>query len=138
MARRTVKVSVPINNPDKFSKLLNDIQTHHELLGPASPLNNVPGMTMADFKNLLTNADDRRTQAAGLREQSENANEQAEAVYGRDAGQTVETPGTLYNMEDRIKNHLLNLNKGNEEALSEFGFSVQVGTAKSPKRKTNP
>jgi len=48
---------------------------------------------------------------------------------------TIETPGTVYNLLTSIRNILLESYRGNEEALQEWGFDVIVGTAKSPVRK---
>ena len=135
MARKTVRTEVPIKNPEVFKKLLDDIWKKHTTLGNASPLNTYSKVSMPAFNTQRTNADGLRTKAADLHKQAENANQQAEIIYGRGKGQTSETPNTLYNSVTLIRDFLLNQNAGNEEALSEWGFPVVVGTAKSPKRK---
>ncbi|MBI4931585.1 MAG: hypothetical protein HY841_12520 [Bacteroidetes bacterium] len=133
MARRTVRIEVPINKPDAFSKLLNKILKQHETLGKDSPLENNPKIDMKKFKESLTTADQKRAASEKLKGQSEDTMQEAKTIYGNGKGQDVETPGTLYNMEDEVKDILLHENKGNEEELSQWGYNVVVGSAKSPK-----
>ncbi|MBA4322652.1 MAG: hypothetical protein C0408_07535 [Odoribacter sp.] len=135
MARKTVKVKIPLQQPDDFSKLLKDVYTKHTALGANSPLNAFTKVNMTNYNTQRTGADAKRGQAIDLHRQAENLNEQADMIFGRGEGQTMETPNTLYNMISLIRDYLLVLNAGNEEALSEWGFKVVVDTAKSPVRK---
>lgn len=135
MARKTIRVDIPAKQPNDFSKLLADIWAKHTALGGNSPLINFPKVNMTTYNTLRGNADTKRAQAIALHQQAENVNEQADLIFGRGKGQSAQTPNTLYNMITLIRDLLLVQNAGNEEALSEWGFKVVVGTAKSPKQK---
>lgn len=135
MARRTTRVEIPLNKPEEFSKLLNNIQKKHEDMDTDSPFANDPDLNMTEFVDKLSTADALRKKSELLKQQSENAMEQARIIYGTDKGQTVNTKGTLYYMLDLAKKALLRKHKGNEEALGEYGFKVVTGTAKSPAKK---
>lgn len=131
MARKTVKVKVPINSPDKFITLMESILKHHTKLGKESPLNNHPRV---DFRRLGTNvkqASELRDQAAALYAKAEELMMQARKLMGLEAGQNIHTPGTAYNASGEIKKHLLNHHSGEEEALSNYGFEVVVGSART-------
>ncbi len=132
MARKTVRVEVPSKKPEDFSKLLNNIKKQHTTLGANSPLT---GFDMETFSSLLTQADDLRDQSENLKAQSEDKMQQARTIYGAEEGQSVDTPGTLYNFCNLIKKTLLLKYAGNEAALGSFGFNVVVGQAKSPQLK---
>ena len=141
MARRTVRVTTPISKPDEFMKLVKDIIDRHLGLinsGNPSPLDPSSRIDMVAFQALFTDAGGKLSQSRGLKEKSENVMEQAQAVIGTGKGQNVNTPGTLYHVSDAIKSFFLNYYKGNEEAISEWGWNVVVGKAKSPKRKPKP
>lgn len=135
MARKTIKIEIPVKKPDMFSKLLNKILSKHTDLGAASPLTGDPDIDMTEFATLLTEADKKRKQSEDLREQSQKLMEQANNIYGTGKGQTVNTEGTLYYAADLIKMALLKKFRNNEEALSEFGYDVVIGQAKSPTKK---
>ena len=136
MARRTVKIKIPIAKPDTFSKLLKSIIKRHEALGKESPLNGFVKVDMKTFGPRTTKADAHRAKSEALKDTSEAEMELAKNVYGTAEGQTAETPGTLYNDVEAIL-HLFrgSTYKGTEEAISEWGFNVVIGSAKSPKRK---
>lgn len=136
MARRTVRIKVPANKPDEFSKLLNQIVTYDKSLGANSLLQADPSIDMPTFISNLAKADALRAQSEALKAQSEDLMLQAKTIYGTAKGQTISTPGTLYYMEDVMKRSLLKSLKGVEEGMSEYGYNVVIGQAKSPVRKT--
>ncbi len=138
MARKTLRIEVPVKHPDKFSKLLNHIKDRDIALGANSPLKEDPDIDMTDFVTKLEQADSLRRQSEQLREQSENLMQQAKSIYGTAPGQNILTPGTLYYKVDVIKKSLMKKYKGNEEALSTFGFNVVAGVAKTPVRRGSP
>lgn len=135
MSRKTVKVTVPISKPDEFTKLLKNIVKQHAKEGSKSPLKSQKNINMTTFKASAIKAEDLRDKAEKLRHESEKLMEQSRTLYGFAKGQTISTPGTLYNMVDDIKDTLLLAYKGNEEGLGEWGFDVSVGSAKSPSGK---
>lgn len=138
MSRKTVKVTVPINKPDEFSKLIKTIVAQHTEEGSKSPLKSHRSVNMSTFKTLSIKAEGLRSKAEQLRHRSEKLMEQSRVIYGNAKGQTISTPYTLYNMVDDIKDTLLLAYKGNEESLGEWGFDVSVGSAKSPGAKGKP
>jgi len=135
MAKRTVRIKIPVGEPDKFSKLGNDIKKQDADLGAASPLNNDPNFNRADFLAKLAEGDSFREQSEALRGQAETLMEKANNCYGLGKGQTALTPGTVYNYVINSKNYLLPINNTNPEALTLWGYDVVVGTAKSPTKK---
>ena len=58
MARRNVKVEIPISSPDDMKKLVEAIQEKHDELGPASPLDSAKVSSIAD--DMILSADDRK------------------------------------------------------------------------------
>lgn len=135
MSRKTIRVEIPISRTDEFSKLLKAIVAQHQSLGNNSPLKNIPNLDMNVFDGNRTDADAKRTKSEKLKAESEDLMLQANTVYGKAEGQDIQSPGTLYNLVAIIRDILLLVYKGNEEALSQWGFKVVLGQAKSPVRK---
>ena len=134
MAKRTVKIEIPISTPDKFNKLLAKIIKRHTDLGKDSPLLKFEKIDMKEFTDDDKEANAFRSKSEALKEESEKEMENANNIYGTGEGQTEETPGTLYHQVGLILSHFRgSVYKGNEEAISEWGFNVVIGTAKSPK-----
>ena len=136
MARKTNKIEIPISKPDEFVKLLNKVSAKNKALGAGSPLKALAQFTMATYDAKMAEADALRAKAEELRSQSENAMEKARLLYGTGKEQNINTSGTLYNMISSIKTMLMVQNKGNEEALSEWGFQVVVKKASTGKKTT--
>lgn len=134
MARKTVRVSVPKDSPEDFLKLLGSVLKKHKQLGDKSPLKNLTKVNLKDYEAGLVSVEQQRQKSEELRQQSENLMQQAYTTLGIAKGQTASTPNTLYSALLTIRDYLLALNRGEEEALSEWGFNVVVGTAKSPKK----
>jgi hypothetical protein len=135
MAKRTVKVDVPIQKPDDFIKLLKKVVEKNASYGANSPLKNLPSVNMTNFGKQQAEAEKLRLESESLKVQSENKMEKARTLFGTDKGQTASTPGTLYNHILAIRDYLMVINKGNEEALSEWGFNVVVKKASTAKKK---
>jgi hypothetical protein len=138
MARRTVRATIPINQPNKFSRLLNQIVKYDNSLGAKSILKADPSIDMNAFAANLAKADSLRAQSEALKAQSEDLMQQAKTLYGTAPGQSINTPGTLYCQVDLIKKTLLKTYKGSEEALGEYGYNVVISQTKSPVYKTKP
>lgn len=81
MARKTIRVKVPISKPDEFSKLLKGIKDQHTLLGNASPFMNNAKVNMITFDSKRNSADQKRVLAENLRGQSEQAMQDAKTQY---------------------------------------------------------
>jgi hypothetical protein len=129
MSRKTVRVEIPSRKPDDFISLLVKVNNKHEELGESSPL--LPLNKMDVYAGKLGQATALRDESKALRAQSESKMEEAMLNLGIAPGQTRETPDTLYNLVLRVRDVLLVTHQGNEEKLSEWGFNVVVGQAKS-------
>ena len=136
MTRMTVRVSMPVNKPDDFAKLMKRIAEKNKQLGKESPLTGLKMVKMEDFEKTMSEADKFRQEAEILREQSEAKMNHARVLYGTNKQQNINTVGTMYYMANIIKNFLLLNYKGTEEDLSEWGFDVVVKKASTGKKNT--
>jgi cell division protein ZapA (FtsZ GTPase activity inhibitor) len=129
MARKTVRVKIPYSKPDDLITLAKQINNKHESLGETSPL--LALNKMDAFAGKLSSANQLRDESKTLRAESESKMEEAKLNLGTAAGQSKETPDTVYNLLLQIRDQLLVTYRGNEEKLSEWGFDVVVGQAKA-------
>ena len=131
MARKTVRVDVPVNSPDSLIKLAEDIIKQHAKPAANSPLKaakvEAMGARALDAKTKREKADELEAEAGQLRDQ-------ADTLIGTAPGQTSETLSTLRNDITGFRDALLVENRGNEETLGQFGFNVVIGTAAAPTR----
>lgn len=135
MARRTVRISLYKDKPEKFVDLLKSVLKQHENMGAASPLNDPSIIDMVLYKQRLEQAVLLREESEELRALAEAKMNEANVLFGRAPGQNINTPNTLYNLLETIKMFLKTRHMGEEESLSPFGFNVVVGTAKYAGRK---
>lgn len=133
MARKTIRVDIPTGSPDKLIKLAKDIDTKNNEVG-TTPVIDVDAT--AATKSTANTAGEKRTLAASLAAQAQTLNEDASNLLGLGNGQNAQTPNTVLFDVTGYRDDLLKAFRGNEEKLSEYGFSVVVGEAKSPKKKT--
>ncbi len=133
MTRKTVRVEVPTHKPDQFISLAESINSKHESLGEASPLVSLNKMDV--FSGKLGEGKQLRDESKELKRSSESKMEQAKLNLGLATGQTSATPDTVYNLMLRVRDLLLVTYRGNEEKLSEWGFKVVVGQAKTGRRQ---
>lgn len=132
MARKTVKIEIPESKPDDFITLLERIIEKHEDDVSKSPLDDAE---VKQLKDIVTAAKKTRLKSQKLKEESEAEMEKAKMQLGIGKGQTSQTPGTGYFLVTKFRDVLLPKFKGTEEELSNWGFKVVIGTAKSPVRK---
>jgi len=135
MAKRTVRIPLYKDQPNRFVRLLQKVSEHHEELGASSPLNDPSIVDMADFKQKLEEAVLLRTEAEELRALAKSKLAQADVILGIKRGQNIHTHGTLYNMLDIVKQFLKARFNGIEKQLLLFGFHVVIDTAKGIGRK---
>lgn len=135
MARKTIKVSIEIKKPQDFSKLVHRILEKHKEMGKSSPLKSFINFNEKDLSVKLSKGDAARHESETLKKKSESKMEDARKLYGTAAGQNITTPGTVYHDAAGIRKFLLSYYEGQEEKLSEFGFDVVIGSAKSPGNK---
>ncbi|MBC8384145.1 MAG: hypothetical protein H8E57_01340 [Candidatus Cloacimonetes bacterium] len=135
MASRNVSVDIFKGQPEKALDLGDNIVEKHEEDPVASPLGQVVDMTV--MRDNISSAKGKREQAKALHRQAEMLNEEANNLLGIEVGQTSFTEGTIYNSLTKIRDLLLVLNKGHEEALNAWGFDVVV-KGSSPSQPQNP
>ena len=132
--KKTIRVEIPISSPDESNKLSEYIATKIKELGDKSPIDK-------ETANLLTELAkkqrEKRNESNKLHAQAQAATQDADIALGIADGQNVNTPDTMYNVITLIRDILLVKYRGREEMLSEFGFNVVVGSAKSPTKKAD-
>ncbi|MES2620649.1 MAG: hypothetical protein V4615_07345, partial [Bacteroidota bacterium] len=95
MARRTVRIPIPVGHPEKYVSLIEDIWKKHIALGASSPLLNNPLVNMVEFEALMTEALSKRAQAIEYMEMAHGLMGEARQLLGVTQGQTSFTAGTL-------------------------------------------
>ena len=137
MARKTVRIHVPQGDPEKLVALADAIKVKDAELQEKSPLKALPNFDINGFTQMLTEAVEQRKSARDFDRNAQEAHGRSAAVIGVGRGQSQYTPGTLLFGITQIRDFLVAVNKGNEEALSGWGFDVVVGQAKSRKPNGN-
>ncbi len=134
MARRTIRINFPRYKIENLIGKSNLVLKEHKDLGESSPLKI---FEMMKFESDLQNAAAFRREAKELKRRSEALMQDARRLLGMDYDQNDFTPGTILNMMTNIRDYLLVLNKGHEEALGKWGFDVVIGSTLpfSKKRK---
>ncbi|MBC8384983.1 MAG: hypothetical protein H8E57_05650 [Candidatus Cloacimonetes bacterium] len=132
MAKRNVRVKVPLHSPLKFLQLGKRIFSEHKKQGDVSPLKH---LDMDDFEDMVTTAEEKRVEANLLRGRSEALMEEARIIMGLQPEQSSTTPHTIYSLLTYIKNYLLVNYHGNEAALGEWGFDVTIKASVYNRRK---
>lgn len=135
MARKTVRINVPVANIDGLLALAAAVQKKHSELKDKSPLKGLEELDMAAFGENTEEAKTKREAGKDFERKAQEANGKAASLVGVAPGQTQDTKGTLLFGITQIRDFLAAINKGNEEALSGWGFDVVVGQAKAPVRK---
>ena len=132
--KKTVRVDIPIKSPDEFNKLAEAILAKCKEMGDDCPIKKV----IVDSLTILTKTQaEKREEAGKLHAQAEASTLDADTALGVAPGQNVNTLNTMYNAVTVIRNMLLIEYRGREEMLSEFGYDVVIGSAKSPSKKTD-
>ena len=134
MARKNVRVDIPIGNMDGSIVLGTKIEDKHADLGVASPLEGQVDMTL--FSSQLLIVKNNRVPAVMDASEKEAWNEEALTVIGIAKGQNLQVPNTVYWYINRVHKFLKFKFKGNEEQASLWGFNVVV-TEKNGKRDVN-
>lgn len=132
MARKTIKVDIPKGKPDAFVKLNKSVIEKHEADPAASKADPAD---VAALKILYLKGIELRDKSIAARKQSESLMEEANKALGIGKGQSNTTEGTALYYLVGIRDSLLKAHRNNEEKLSEYGFNVVVGQAKSPTKK---
>jgi hypothetical protein len=132
MARRTHRIAVKRNSPDKLIKLSKLIYDKHVQEASNSPLNIY---RMDDFKDNVISAEKMRKEAIALKKKSEALMQESRKLLGIEKGQTSHSKNTILNMIGKFRDLLLVLSDGKEESLGLWGFDVVIGTTMPFSRK---
>ncbi len=141
MARKTVRVDLPVSNPDNMLQLCRGIITQHAKAGESSPIKALEsiedGIRIDDLETMLSETEEKRAQAKELEARAQALNGEVAQLIGFAQGQTSRTKSTLYSSAVRIRDFLLSLYRGNENALEVWGFKVTIGTASTGRQGSN-
>jgi len=132
MARKTVKIEIPLNNVDDMFKLSEAVSKEHNKDAANSPLKKY---NFNDFDAKTSNAKTIKENARDTEKKAQGLHKSSDMITGNAEGQSVETKGTLYNYLTRMRDTLLEHYEDNPEMLGEWGFKVVTGEAKSPTKK---
>ena len=140
MARKTVKIEIPINNEDEMLKLAKAVKKKHDnwQQAPAPAATESSPLEKYDMKDMGGKTERGEFLKVTMREllkQAQAENEKAGLVIGTGKGQTVGTKGTLYNYLTRMRDTLMDYYEDDAEQLGQWGYKVVTGEAKSPVRK---
>ena len=132
MARRTVRVELPTSKPDQLIDLGERIVTRSAAPGASGTLD--PDR-VARLATVTGTAKTNHINAEAKAAESQVARQSRDTTLGIAKGQSANTPDTVLKHILSVRDQLLIEYEGNEEKLSEFGFDVAIGTAKSPARR---
>lgn len=125
--RRNVRVDIPNDSAEELSALAATIKAKHEELelGTGSPLTGAVA-NLADFMTKTTNAVAKVEETETEQANAQAFHGQALTQIGYSEGQQSTTEGTLYFDIITIRDRLLQVNQGEEENLSQWGFDVVI------------
>lgn len=124
MARKTIRIDIPIGKPDETVKLCEGITEKHTALGAGSPL--TAFFDMALFAAKTSDVKTKRKKAKESDALSQSQFNQCTVKCGIAKGQNKQTTGTLYVMVCSIRDFLLLKFRETPEQLSQWGFNVVI------------
>jgi hypothetical protein len=130
MARKTVRVEIPVNSPEELIKLGQSIMAKYQADGAASSLN---ADKMTKLAAALAVAAPQNQAAKDADAVAQKARQTRDVALGIADGQTAYTKDTALNLVTYVRDQMLINEEGSEEGLSAYGFNVVVGSAKNPK-----
>lgn len=134
MARKTVKIEIPVKSADEMFKLAEAVSKKHNEDAANSPLKKYD---FTDFDGKMSNAKTLKAKGRKLDKEAQSVHKESDSITGNAEGQSVNTKGTLYNLLTRMRDTLLDFYEDEAEKLGEWGFKVVTGEAKSPTKKTS-
>jgi hypothetical protein len=133
MASKNFRIDIPTNADDLIG-LAKSIKTKHDALADDSPIKGVKDI--ASFGAKLSTADTKNALSKQLYKDAEKATQDRDLALGQ-SGQLREQ--TLRYWVTSTRDILLGLNKGNEQALGDWGFTVDTSApVKKPKKPATP
>src|SRR6478609_2978043 len=127
MPKKTVKVTIPINNVDELSELIKFVWKTHVNMGTSSPFHNNPLINMARYEELMNTALTKRKESQQKHHEALLTMAEARKAFGTEIGQSLSSEDTLYRYLYSIKHFLLFKHSANEERLFDWGFKVKIG-----------
>ncbi|MGH7975790.1 MAG: hypothetical protein ACREC8_03915 [Limisphaerales bacterium] len=128
------RVIIP-KNPEELIALAKSIGAKHTADGAGSPLSS---LNMADLTAKTTTADTQNQASAQAYRDAELATQNRDDALGTDRS----TQGTVSYYVTAVRDLLLALNKGNEQKLGDWGFTVDQspagGGSKAPAKAKTP
>lgn len=137
MPKKTLRIPLYPDSPEKFLELAQLVIEHHETLGASSPLNSPGLIDMAAFKQKVEEAVTLRREAEQHYNDYFTKMGHSRSIMGTGKGQTISMPDTIYSELNRIKKLLLVKNPNTPKELGLYGFHVVIDTASvgRPKKK---
>lgn len=132
MARKTVRVEIPVSKHEEMLTLGKQILAQHQKLGAASPLDNAK---MTKLTAVVGTADTKNAEAKAADAVAQAARQVRDVAMGTGPGQSATTKDTGLNLITYARDQLLIAYEGQEEALTGYGFNVVVSAAKPPQRQ---
>lgn len=133
MAANNFRIAIP-SNPDDLINLGKKLKDKHVALGEASPIKGVKDLDQLPAK--LTTAETKNELSKQLYRDAEKATQDRDLPLGH-TGQLREQ--TVRYWVTAARDVLLGLNKGNEQALGDWGFSVDTSPpVKKVKKPATP
>ena len=123
-----ISILIP-KQPVKLIELAEKILAKNTLEGVHSPLT---GLDIDDFTDKTETAREKDTLAKTLTQEKQLAISTRDLLCGFVKKQTTTTPGTILYYVTQARTLLLGLNKGNEMALTQWGFTVHHGGTPPP------
>lgn len=128
MARRTIRIEMPVGKPDELTKLGQDIL----IASRANPNNALDQQKVAKLTSAVESANTNNNLAKSLDSQAQVARQKRDTSLGIGKGQSASSPDTVLHLVTYVRDQLLLANENNEEVLGQYGFNIVIGTAKSP------
>lgn len=132
MAKQNYRVDVPIN-ANELIALAKRILAKDVALADTSPVKNVKDWVQ--FQTVTNTADTNNNSSNDLYRQAEEATQNRDNALGH-TGQLK--PGTVRYFITAARDVLLGINKGNEQALGEWGFDVSYSGTSNGKPQPVP
>ncbi len=129
--RVTIRVELPITEPEKMRTIIENVLQRHTDLAGDSPLN-VPETDMAALATLQTTNINKRKEAKKLDGESQAAMDEARIALGTAKGQTVRIKDTVHFLITAIRDKLLGVHRLHEEQLTTYGFNVVISMTPLP------
>lgn len=128
------KVVIPKKN-EKLLELAQTILDKHTADGAASPL---PTAEMAALNNLYANASNYHKNALETYKLAEDATEKRNRFLGLEKNQGTKATGNILYIVTSIRTLLLGYNRGNEQNLGNWGFTVNTSAARGGNTPATP